>query len=601
MKKHIYFPIALVALCVVSSCTSNNEVKRVEDTRDLTDFEFTTNNLTTTDDLGRTLSLGDTRRDDKLVGIFYHVWHGYHNSLCDDLESTYNISYLLENDPNTLWDPSIHQKDFHYWGEPLYGYYNSSDPWVISRHMELLINAGIDYLIYDLTNTVIYVNAINSIFAVLDNFQKQGFKVPKVAFYTNSSSGLTISRCYDNWYKDNKYSNLWFSLDGKKPLIIGKKGEVMQLTNGSEIIDKLDIVSGVWPTDPFQDPEAFPWMSWNYPQDNFYGTMSVSLAQHPGMRMSEGSGSNRGRGFNYSTYSADSENFRAGTNFEGQWKTVFDTMDKSKEGYDEESEVNNVFITGFNEWIAQKLVDGNGQVYFVDTFNEEYSRDVEMCKNGYGDNFYCQMVENVRKFAFTEGNHYIYEKHTIDINDSSLEGWKDVKNSYVDLANDCIARDYASADQHSHYVDNTNRNDIVKTSITHDNDNLYIKVETKEDLTVREENDKNYMNILLNTKKNEDSFNGFDYVINRSVLNGKASIERLRKDFVTEKVGECDIVIKGNVLQVAIPLKTLSLSAQNCNLSVKITDNLKDEKDILDYYVSGDSAPLGRLGYEYGY
>ena len=50
-----------------------------------------------------------------------------------------------------------------------------------------------------------------------------------------------------------------------------------------------------------------------------------------------------------------------------------------------------------------------------------------------------------------------------------------------------------------------------------------------------------------------------------------------------------------------IYLKTLGLNGNNCNLSLKVTDNLKDEKDILDYYVSGDVAPLGRLGYEYGY
>src|SRR5574344_487930 len=256
-------------------------------------------------------------------------------------------------------------------------------------------------------------------------------------------------------------------------------------------------------------------------------------------------------------------------------------------------EVNNVFITGFNEWIAQKLVDGNGQVYFVDTFNEEYSRDVEMCKNGYGDNFYCQLMENVRKFAFTEGEHYKYNKNTIDINDSSLDGWSNVKNSYLDLANDARERDFFSADQHSKYVDKSNRNDITKTTITHDNTNLYVKVETKENLTVRDANDKNYMNIYINSKKNEDSFNGFDFVINRSCLNNKASIERLRSDFKTEKVGECDMVIKDKGLQVAIPLKTLGLNGNNCNLSLKVTDNLKDEKDILDYYVSGDVARLG--------
>ena len=97
MKKHIYFPIALIAVSLISSCSLGQKITRVDDTRELSDFEFTINNLTTTDSLGRTLSLGDKRRDDKLVGMFYHVWHGYHNSLCDDLESTYNISYPDNN------------------------------------------------------------------------------------------------------------------------------------------------------------------------------------------------------------------------------------------------------------------------------------------------------------------------------------------------------------------------------------------------------------------------------------------------------------------------------------------------------------------------
>ena len=40
----------------------------------------------------------------------------------------------------------------HYWGEPLYGDYLSTDPWVIRRHAQLLSAAGIDTLIFDTTN-----------------------------------------------------------------------------------------------------------------------------------------------------------------------------------------------------------------------------------------------------------------------------------------------------------------------------------------------------------------------------------------------------------------------------------------------------------------
>lgn len=600
MKKSNFLVLSLLGALSLISC-SNPGISRVKDEREINNFEYTINNLSTVDSLGREVRIGDSRDHSKTIGMFYHVWHGTHNTPTDSIDRDYNITKLLENDPETLWNGSIHSEDFHYWGEPLYGYYNSSDPFVITRHIELLMNAGVDYLVYDLTNSVIYTKAINAIFEILDNFYQQGFNVPKVAFYTNTGSGRVIQTCYETWYKKGSYSHLWFSLNGEKPLIIGRRGEVMNLSNGAEIMNFFDIREAVWPTDSRQDLEGFPWMSWNYPQDNFNGTMSVSLAQHPGSRMSEGSESNRGRGFDYETYKHDDVNFRNGSNFQGQYETVFKANDKSDPNYDEDFAVNNVFITGFNEWIAQKKCDSTGQVFFVDTFDEQYSRDIEMYRDGYGDNFYLQLIENNRTFAFSEGNHYIYELNSIDINDKTLSGWENVKYEYKDFAGDAIERNFLSADQRTYLTDASARNDIVSTKVTHDNSSLYIKVETKEKLTERESSDKNYMNVFINTKKNGDNFMGFDFVLNRNLNGNQTSLERLKDNFVTEKVSDIDYSINENVIQFKVPLSLLGLDGNNCNISIKVTDNIQDEKDELDYYISGDCAPLGRLGYEYGY
>ena len=46
--------------------------------------------------------------------------------------------------------------DYHFWGEPLFGYYRSDDPWVIRRHLHLLADAGVDVLILDATNAETY-------------------------------------------------------------------------------------------------------------------------------------------------------------------------------------------------------------------------------------------------------------------------------------------------------------------------------------------------------------------------------------------------------------------------------------------------------------
>src|SRR3546814_17661199 len=72
------------------------------------------------------------------------------------------------------------------------------------------------------------------------------------------------------------------------------------------------------------------------------------------------------------------------------WDAVFASKKK----------VNNVLVTSFNEWMAIKYANDSGEVYFVDVYNHEFSRDIEMMKGGYHDNFYMQLVQYVRRFTF---------------------------------------------------------------------------------------------------------------------------------------------------------------------------------------------------------
>ncbi len=602
MKIRRVFPLFVLSLLTITSCNKANSITRIDDNRDLSIEEKTVNSMSAIDGLNRLVNPVDTKVENKRLGVFYHVWHGTHNKATDNIDNTYNITNLLKNDPDTLYNPDINKEDFHYWGEPLYGYYNSADPWVITRHIEILTACGVDYLAYDLTNSVIYPNAINAIFKVLEEFQNQGFNVPKVVFITRTGSGDVINAAYNTWYKEGRYKSLWYSLDNKKPLIVGIKGEVANLSNGQELLDFFDIRDIVWPTDPRQDYEGFPWMDWNYPQNNYSGTMVVSLAQHMGMRMSDEADSNNGRGFNYSTFKNDSSLVNEGSNFEGQFKTVLDTNLKAIEENDPDLEVNNVFVTGFNEWIAQKLVDGQGRVYFVDTFNEEYSRDIEMMKGGYGDNYVLQLMRLNRAYSYNEAKHYKYNKNSININDNDLSDWNNITSIYKDFNGDALSRNFISSDQKHYLTNDTNRNDISKVYVTNDDKNLYIRVDTVNDLTTRNSDDKCYMNIFINTKKNNDTFMGFDYVINRNQNGNDISIERVKDGFKTTLLdikGKINII--DNVMEVSIPLNALNLDSNNMNISIKVTDNVINQDDPMDYYVNGDSAPIGRLGYSYGY
>lgn len=54
-------------------------------------------------------------------------------------------------------------------------------------------------------------------------------------------------------------------------------------------------------------------------------------------------------------------------------------------------------------------------------------------------------------------------------------------------------------------------------------------------------------------------------------------------------------------MQIAIPLSALGLNINNCSFEFKVADHITKYDEIMDYYVTGDSAPIGRLNYSYGY
>ena len=94
--------------------------------------------------------------NDKQVGVYYFLWHGMDTKMT----GTYNITQLLAEHPDDLWN--IQGTDlspinrFYYWDEPLFGYYRSTDRWVIAKHIEMLTLAGVDFLYLDATNAIPY-------------------------------------------------------------------------------------------------------------------------------------------------------------------------------------------------------------------------------------------------------------------------------------------------------------------------------------------------------------------------------------------------------------------------------------------------------------
>ena len=89
------------------------------------------------------------------------------------------------------------------------------------------------------------------------------------------------------------------------------------------------------------------------------------------------------------------------------------------------------------------------------------------------------------------------------------------------------------------------------------------------------------------------------YARSRSETDGRLDIEKLSADFSGENVGSAEYVLDGSSLQIKIPRSVLGLSAGNNNLYFKVADGVENPADIMDYYITGDAFPMGRLSYRY--
>ena len=172
-------------------------------------------------------------------------------------------------------------------------------------------------------------------------------------------------------------------------------------------------------------------------------------------------------------------------------------------------------------------MNGKKRVYFVDTVNREYSRDIEMMKGGYGDNVYLSLMRNARAYKGKTGTLPASGKAAIDIS-KGLTQWNAITDVYYDMAGE-INRNYTNFSRSGNYVDNSLLNDIEEIRVTHDDDYLYFLVKCADDIKINVEKD-NWMNLLIDVEgqQNNKSFYGYDYIVNRkSSYSGNCSVEKL--------------------------------------------------------------------------
>lgn len=562
-----------------------------------------TGTLAGTDALGRELPLDVTPdgTGERSVGLFYFLWQGQHGT-----DGPYDNSVIAAvpgaTDSEAAWLAAGGGRvgAHHFWGKPMFGYYTSDDKWVMRKHIQMLTDIGVDYLVFDTTNGYTYADQALKLMALLRVYQRDGYNVPKVAFYTNSASGNTINLIYEQIYKAHpEYSELWFHWDGK-PMIIGVSSDS---NISAEAREFFRIKESQWPNTG-KKADGFPWMEFArllkssavYGKDGRREVLNVSIAQHNStVTMSATAwygGNDRTRAWHNGKNDPSEDALLSGSNFAEQWEWAL------------KQNVESIFVTGWNEWVAQRqsaTLNAKYPIYFVDCCDPATSRDAEPMEGLFGDNYYMQLAYYIRLYKGTAAR--------VDIG-----GYRTPASSADFEASTAVFRDYRgdTADRNSRgfgsieYTDRTGLNDIVEARVLRDAENIYFYVKTA--ANIRSWDSDGRMTLFLNTGA-ENAWNGYSYCVNRGAAGkGKCALERFVSSdadgWVWESVCDVECTVQNNEMVLRVPRTAIGL--ENCpderldliSLRFKWADGYRPN-DIFSFYKNGDAAPIGRFDYVY--
>ena len=601
-----------------------------------------------TDALGRTLpTAGECPlKDDgkpRTVGIFYITWHtqGLHNGL----EYRADVSKVLQADPEARreWDNSQWTGPSYHWGEPEYGYFLSKDKYVIRHDISMLADAGVDVLIMDVTNAVLYWDEWEVLFSTMQEMKAEGNKVPSFCFWAFNGNVITVvKKLYEEFYKTPKYQDLWFHWDGKPLLLYNGTPSVDANPNGGE----KNLSDYPQEVKDFFTLRTMWWGYWKWAGERFVGTedkwsfgydlgtsevaalspeelcsrhngrmeeMAVTAAQHP-MSIIGKSWSRKGGEPVLDERDMPTKTLIPYLGEEKENPTQYGIY--FQERWDEALQVDPEFIylNDWNEWTAGRYRQGkdpSGQAdlhvdflgrkdnpfYFVDQYNAEFNRTIAPMKGGWTDSYYMQMAQNIRRYKGVPPMPVVYGISEITL-DGNLGDWQHVR-PYADTRGDVIHRDHDGYGN-LHYTDSTGRNDIIATRVAVGKRDLYFSAETASSLTPYD--DPRWMLLLIDSDQDAATgWHGFDYIVNLKVVSERlTTLQRFNNETRQwELAAEIPYATKGNVLEVSIPRKLLGKGRNHIALDFKWTDNPSSLDDIISLCTSGDTAPNRRFAYRF--
>ncbi|MDP4133249.1 MAG: stalk domain-containing protein [Bacillota bacterium] len=546
---------------------------------------------------------------EKKVGLFYHTWHtdiGSAKQIINNSEWYRQYPEIFAEDQfkNPKW-PGI-ANEVHFWDEPMFGYYMGIDYWVYRKHAELLSAIGVDFLYFDCSNgSVFFRENMLTLCKAFEDSRKDGNKTPQIAVMSNLSypvkdTIVQLEALYLTFYKEGLYSDLWYYHDGKPLILAHEEALTSQYVDKNDPVESalINEISGFFTfrgiKGDYKNAGEVPVNKWKwagaYPQTpssakNDDGTSEMVPALFTANKsyvtndyeVMSGSES-----YTKATTVTFGKDFREGAyiydyHFEEQMAGALATNAKI------------LTVGSWNEWQMGRFETYEGSKNaFVDLYKDDTTRDVEPSKGNNKDYGYMLLADSIRKWKGVRPVPTATQETTISMSD--ITSWDNVGPEYVNQKG-IYNRDYDGYCK-LHYTNYTARNNVISSKAARNSENLWFYAKTSNNLTPA--TDSMWMRLYINSDRNHATgWEGYDYRIN-GIKAG--SFERWENG-TWVSAGTVQYTTGENTLVIKIPRSYLAITGQ-IDFDFKWVDNCSDS-DIMNFYVDGNAAPLGRFNYRY--
>lgn len=558
-----------------------------------------------TDSFGRRVAdyseTGDVKSGQRKVGMLY--WHWFNGN---GTTNATVISDVIEKHPDAMsaagaaaWSSA----GMTVWDEPVYGYYNSFDYWVYRRHIELLAAAGVDAVLPDCSNGgSLRIKALNVMAQATRDAIKDGINAPKLSIFTanwTNEEGMLrlMSAIYYSCFQLEDYSDIWFYWDGK-PLIFGEGNNDRMKTaarGDSSLTDLSAVIENffTWRKNESgkSEPESWTWIE-TFPQ------LARGKKNEEGRPEFVAVGVSKNAGY-VGVGSCANDKYAMGRSYSGAFGDDYSERAIKEQYYFKEEaalaldyDPEFILVDGWNELKSDLYRNYGGyDLAFPDTFDSDNSRDFEPVRGLLKDDSYMMLTDFIRKYKGVRPAP-VSEEMTVDI-EAGKAAWEIVKLKYCNYkGEDRKGTDGYISDRTGALKEysETVKNRVLTSKASHDKEYFYFMAQTDKDY----EGGDGALSLLINSDKNpKTGENGYDYILGRK----EGRVEKIIKTgdgFSYEDIGSYKYFADGDTLGIRIN-RALIENTESFDMEIKWVSG--GFHDVLDFYSSLNTAPIGRFNY----